>query len=126
MDLPEVRGVEPDYCFYIDNRMAILGKDRIDWRIEPAPDLVIEIDVTSYTDINDYLPYRVPEIWLFKKQNLIIYALQNDRYTVQSNSQFFPNVNVSEIVLECLQVTFDRGTSVAIRELHQKLEGNLE
>jgi hypothetical protein len=24
------------------------------------------------TDINDYLPYRVPEVWLYKKNQLII------------------------------------------------------
>ena len=38
MDLPEVRGIEPDYCFYIDNWAAIAGKDRIAWGVEPPPD----------------------------------------------------------------------------------------
>jgi Uma2 family endonuclease len=79
MDLPEERGIEPDYCFYIDNGGAIIGKDRIAWGVEPAPDLVIEIDVTSYTDVDDYFPYQVPEVWLFKKNKLSIYDLQNDR-----------------------------------------------
>ena len=47
LDLPEVSGIEPDYCFYIDNWQAVVGKDRIDWQQDPPPDLVIEIDVTS-------------------------------------------------------------------------------
>ena len=63
MELPEESGIEPDYCFYIDNWEAVSGKERIDWRVDPPPDLVLEIDVTSYSDVNDYLPYRVPEIW---------------------------------------------------------------
>jgi Uma2 family endonuclease len=124
MDLPEERGIEPDYCFYIDNRMAILGKDRIDWTVDPPPDLVIEIDITSYTDMNDYLPYRVPEVWLFKKKRLMIYGLQNESYALQPASRYFPDVNVFEIILDSLQVTYDRGTSVAIRELRRKLEGD--
>jgi len=66
MTLPEESGIEPDYCFYIDNWQAVSGKTRIDWRTDPLPDLVIEIDVTSYSDVEDYLPYQVPEVWLLK------------------------------------------------------------
>lgn len=42
MNLPEDRGIEPDYCFYIDNWAAVVGKDRIQWASKPPPDLVIE------------------------------------------------------------------------------------
>jgi Uma2 family endonuclease len=59
----------PDYCFYIDNWLAVLGKDRIDWQNDPPPDLVIELDVTSYSSVMDYLPYKVPEIWLWKNDS---------------------------------------------------------
>jgi Uma2 family endonuclease len=122
IDLPEVRGIEPDYCFYIDNYAAIVGKDRIAWGVEPPPDLVIEVDVTSYTDVDDYLPYQIPEVWLFKKNRLIIYSLQDDRYIESLSSRYFPNFNVSEIVEECWQMSRDRSTSMVIRELRQKLE----
>jgi Uma2 family endonuclease len=44
MTLPEASGIEPDYCFYIDNWQAVSGKKRIDWQQDPPPDLVIEID----------------------------------------------------------------------------------
>jgi Uma2 family endonuclease len=47
MTLPEESGIEPDYCFYIDNWQAVSGKTRIDWQRDPPSDLVIEIDVTS-------------------------------------------------------------------------------
>ncbi len=122
MELPEASGIEPDYCFYIDNWTAVAGKDRINWAVDPGPDLAIEIDVTSYTDVNDFLPYRVPEVWIFKKNNLIIYNLDGDRYSVKTNSRFFPNINVSEIITESLQITSERNTSTAIRQLRQKLK----
>ncbi|MBW4647257.1 MAG: Uma2 family endonuclease [Kastovskya adunca ATA6-11-RM4] len=121
MELPEESGIEPDYCFYIDNWEAVAGKDRINWSVEPPPDLVIEIDVTSYTDANDYLPYRVPEVWLFKKNQLAIHGLQDNSYVRTNNSRYFPNMNVSEIVRECLQIAYERNTSAAIRELRRKL-----
>jgi Uma2 family endonuclease len=119
MNLPESSGIEPDYCFYIENWAAIAAKDRINWGVDPAPDLVIEVDVTSYTDVNDYLPYQVPEVWLLRNQ-LVIYSLQGDRYNVNSNSRYFPNNNISEIIQECFQIAKQRNTSTAIRELRRK------
>ena len=122
LELPEESGIEPDYCFYIDNWPAISGKDRINWGVDPSPDLVIEVDVTSYTDVNDYLPYRVPEVWLLKRNQLTIYSLQDgDRYHVQTNSRYFPNINVKEAIAECFRITYERNTSAAIRELRRKL-----
>ena len=40
-------GLEPDTCFYIRNREAILGKKRIDLDTDPPPDLALEVDATS-------------------------------------------------------------------------------
>jgi len=41
-------------------------KDRFNFPgIDLPPDLVIKLDVTIYTDANDYL-LRVPEVWLLK------------------------------------------------------------
>ncbi len=121
MQLPEESGIEPDYCFYIDHWQAVSGKERIDWRNDPPPDLVLEIDITSYSDVQDYLPYRVPEVWLFRNQQLLIYQLQGDKYGIASQSQYFPDVNLSEIVARCKIIAYQRNTSAAIRDLRQQL-----
>ncbi len=121
MQLPEESGIEPDYCFYIDHWQAISGKERIDWCNDPPPDLVLEIDITSYSNVQDYLPYRVPEVWLFRNQHLLIYQLQGDEYGIASQSQYFPDVNLSQIVARCLEIAYQRNTSAAIRDLRQQL-----
>ena len=121
IQLPEESGIEPDYCFYIDHWQAVSGKERIDWRTDPPPDLVLEIDVTSYSDVEDYLPYRVPEVWLVRNQQLLIYQLEGDRYGVKSQSQYFPEVNLVDVVTRCLAIAYQRNTSVAIRDLKQQL-----
>ncbi len=110
--------------FYINNWPAAAGKDRINWSVDPPPDLVVEIDVTSYTDVNDYLLYRVPEVWVFKKGKLIVYSLQGERYVSGSSSCYFPGMNVSQIVQDCLQRAYDRNTSAAIRTLRQQLSND--
>lgn len=121
MKLPQRSGIEPDYCFYIDNWRSASGKKRIDWSTEPPPDLVIEVDLTSYTNIDDYLVYRVPEVWLFKSERITIYSLQGDRYSIKERSRYFPNIAVLDLIDECFKVAGDRNTSTAIRQLRQKL-----
>lgn len=121
MDVPEERGIEPDYCFYIDNWQAAVGKDRIDWQTDPPPDVVIEIDVTTYTAAEDYLPYQVPEVWLFKKGRLQIYRLVEESYLLQAHSDYFPEVDLPALIAEVLEIASEQGTGVAIRALRQRL-----
>jgi Uma2 family endonuclease len=121
MSLPEESGIEPDYCFYIDNWRSISGKERIDWRQDPPPDLVIEIDVTSYSDVRDYLPYRVPEVWLFKNRRLLLYRLEENDYRLQERSVFFSAIDLVETIDRCIKMTYDRNTAAAIRDLRQQL-----
>ena len=100
---------------------AISGKTRIDWQQDPPPDLVIEVDVTSFSDVQDYLPFRVPEIWLYKQQQLLIYQFQEAAYHLVTQSQFFPGIDVSAIITRCVQIAYDRNSSAAIRDLKQQL-----
>jgi Uma2 family endonuclease len=121
MKLPQRSGIEPDYCFYIDNWQVVSGKKKINWEVEPPPDLIIEVDITSYTDVNDYLAYQVPEVWLIRSEQVMIYNLQGDRYIVNNRSRYFPDLEVLQLITNCFQVAEQRNTSAAIRQLRQKL-----
>jgi Uma2 family endonuclease len=121
MTVPEESGIKPDYCFYIDNWPAVSGKKRIDWQKDPPPDLVIEIDVTSYSEVQDYLPYSVPEVWLYKNQKISIYQLQDDAYQLQTHSRYFPDFDLPSAVDRCVKIAYERNTSAAIRDLKQRL-----
>ncbi|MBW4635887.1 MAG: hypothetical protein KME30_29605 [Iphinoe sp. HA4291-MV1] len=63
------------------------------------------------------LPDQVPEVWLFRKKQLCVYQLQGTEYLVQTQSQYFPNINIQDIVSRCFEVAYERNTSAAIREL---------
>ena len=121
MELPQEGGIEPNYCFYIANWQAVVGQERIDWRNSLPPDLVIEVDVTSYTTVDDYLPYRVPEVWLWRKAELSIYQLEGDRYVQQRFSQYFSDVALPRWVEQVLQTASERGTGFAIQELRKQV-----
>ncbi|MGK7946194.1 MAG: Uma2 family endonuclease [Microcystaceae cyanobacterium] len=114
LDLPEISGIEPDYSFYLNHWSAVTGKDRIDWTSDPPPDLVLEIDVTSYTNVNDYLPYRVPEIWIYKQNQLLIDTLTQNADQLSQNSQYSPNIEVATILAEYLEQAKQQSSSVAM------------
>jgi Uma2 family endonuclease len=71
--------------------------------------------------VQDYLPYRVPEVWLFKKQQLLIYRIQGEDYQLQTHSRYFPDFDLQNAIARCVQIAYDRNTSAAIRDLKQRL-----
>ena len=121
MELPEVGGIEPDYCFYIDNWQAVVGKDRIDWKVDLPPDLAIEIDVTSFTSELDFLPFNVPEVWIFKNYQLTIYQLVTDKYEVSETSRYFSGILLQQPIDNCFVIAKEKGTGAAISELRRSL-----
>ena len=114
-------GVEPDACFYIQNRQAILGKQRIDLNQDPPPDLALEIDLTAMTAIADYVPLAVPEVWIYKLDNLKIYQFANNRYLERDTSQVFPGIPVKDIIPKYVNRAWHVGSSIALREFEQFL-----
>ncbi|MEO8893444.1 MAG: hypothetical protein ABI417_18295 [Coleofasciculaceae cyanobacterium] len=72
------------------------------------------------------MPYRAPEVWLYKKNRLMIYGLEGDSYVLKTNSRYFPNMNLSEVIAEGLKTTSERNTSTAIREFRRKLANSGE
>lgn len=85
-------GIEPDDCFYIQNCARMVGRDRLDLTVAPPPDLAIEIDLTSKTQISAYAALQVPEVWCYDKSQLKISVLHNGAYLDANVSPTFPDV----------------------------------
>ena len=96
---PKLSGAEPDECFYIYNIDAVRGKKRLDLNEDPAPDLVVEIDVTSssYNRLQVYADLGVAEVWIYNGESLVIQQLQNGTYITSQTSQFFPDLPIPDI-----------------------------
>src|SRR5262249_50647840 len=78
----QMRGTEPDSCFYIQHASSIAGKTSVDLAADPPPDLVIEVDITrdSMDKLAVYAALRVPEIWRFDGSVLWIFLLTGETY----------------------------------------------
>lgn len=85
------RGFEPDSCFYIKNAELIIDKEELDLTVDPPPDLVIEVDITSGSlrKFPIYAQLRVPEIWRYDGRRLYIYQRVGDSYAESGCSASF-------------------------------------
>ncbi len=93
------RGFEADSCFYIQNEARMRGKRDIDAAVDPPPDLVVEIDLTS--DSIDKFPifakFNVPEVWRYSKGQVTICTLEGDKYQQQPASCALPLLTASDL-----------------------------
>ena len=93
-------GAEGDKTFYLANEARIRGKDTIDLRVDPPPDLVIESVYTNSVTpaLAVWRRLRVPEVWACDEDRLRILVLQaNGRYAEAKTSLAFPFLTTAEI-----------------------------
>jgi Uma2 family endonuclease len=97
-------GVQPDDSFYLANYRAMaakVGKEDVDLRVDPPPDLVIEVVHThSAKDAVEVLRrLGVPEVWVGDVEHgLRILVLSNDgQYHESNKSVCFPFLTAAEI-----------------------------
>jgi Uma2 family endonuclease len=86
------RGFEPDACFYVRNAERVRGKPRIDLSLDPPPDLVIEVDITSPSldKFSIYTRAGIPEIWRHDGERLAIFESHGEEYVEVAVSKTLP------------------------------------
>ncbi|EKU99065.1 hypothetical protein Lepto7375DRAFT_8413 [Leptolyngbya sp. PCC 7375] len=94
-------GSEPDECFYltVSKVKTVRGKKRIDLTQDPAPDLVVEVDITSRSRQREkvYGTLQIPEIWRFDGKTLTLLVLQEGAYVSAEHSLAFPQVEAQAV-----------------------------
>jgi Uma2 family endonuclease len=87
-----LKGAEPDACFYVQSAPIIGNKINLDLRVDPPPDVVLEVDIhhESFSRFHIYEGLGVPELWHYDEQTLTIYQLREGRYESVTTSIAFP------------------------------------
>ena len=88
-----LKGVEPDGCFYVQSADKLPNKLRIDFSVDPMPDIILEIDIyhDSKSKFEIYASFGVKEIWRYDGQRFQILELQtNSAYKEIKRSQSLP------------------------------------
>ncbi|KAM3111749.1 Uma2 family endonuclease [Phormidesmis sp. 146-33] len=98
------RGLEPDECYCIGS-------------IKEVPDIAIEVIITSglLDKLEIYRGLEVPEVWVWRKGNLIIHRLREDQYEQISQSEFLPELDL-ELLTQCVMIPDQHDAVMAFRD----------
>ncbi|OYQ65339.1 hypothetical protein B9G53_07995 [Pseudanabaena sp. SR411] len=127
MKIPDLKlGAEPDSCYYIQNEPIIRGKEVIIVGQDPAPDLVLEVDITNPSDrrLPIYALLAVPEVWRYDGYSLEFLALDNGAYQPIEKSLSFPDLPAA-IIVEYVQKRLTLGESGTLREFRKWVRENV-
>jgi len=116
---------EPDACYYFSTPV-LPHKPAIYLPQDPAPDLLVEVALTQskLDKLPLYASLAIPEVWRYittagedvLKGKLLIYGLQGDRYSLQSQSRIFPGLS-GDHILEFIEQSDSMSLSAALRLL---------
>jgi Uma2 family endonuclease len=110
----------------MQNHALMIGRERIDLSVDPPPDLALEIDITSKTQLSAYEALQVPEIWRYEKGRLQINTLQDGQYIESQTSLTFPDFPVVEGISRFLEMSRTAGTRPALKAFRQWVREQLE
>ncbi len=114
-------GIEPDQCFYIQHHELMRGRRRVDLSVDPPPDLAIEVDVTSKTQLDAYEALGVSELWRFESGRLQISVLESVKYQSSQTSLTFASLPIIELISEFVAQSLTAGRSPTLRAFRSRV-----
>jgi Uma2 family endonuclease len=116
------KAFEADESYYIQHAEQIRPKEEIDLAIDPPPDLVIEVEITSSAirKLKLFAAMRVPEVWRHDGERLEMYFLRDGEYQPINSSHALPGLSVAAIE-SMLGKRFESGETALVRQFRQSL-----
>jgi Uma2 family endonuclease len=114
------RGFEPNASFYVRNAELVRGKPRIDLSLDPPPDLVIEVDITSPSldKFPIYARLGVHEVWRYDGDRATIFALEEGEYVEAGESVALPPLT-SDVLTRFIQESTSLGSTGWLRMVRE-------
>lgn len=93
------RGFEADEAYYIARSDQVRGKEELDFAIDPAPDIVIEVDISrsSLNKLPVFSAFRIPEYWQYRGDTLRVYCLEGREYREVAESRVLRQFPLDEM-----------------------------
>jgi Uma2 family endonuclease len=98
------KGSEGDGSYYITNEQAVFRKKNINLEVDPPPDIIVEVDLTtdSLRKLSVYSGLGVPEVWRYDGEAFHFHGLTGSVYTEIAESRCLPGFTVS-LLMEAMQ-----------------------
>lgn len=108
------KGLEPDECYYVQHAHEFRDKRTINLEVDPPPDLVIEVDITSSSIPKQpiYAALGIPELWRFDGVSLNVLRLDGGTYRAAASSSAFPFLPIQQFHAFVLRLASERQPAV--------------
>ncbi len=118
------KAFEADKSYYIQHAEQIRPKEEVDLAIDPPPDLVIEVEITSSAirKLKLFAAMEVPEVWRHDGERLQMYVLENNQYEPKDFSKSLPGLTPT-MIHQVLNKRLACGETLLIREFRISLIG---
>lgn len=119
------RGLEPDECYYVAHAADVAGKDKLDLKVDPPPDLVIEVEISpaDVARVPIYAALGVPEVWRYDGRQLTpLRRVRGGTYVPTDRSLAFPDLPMDRFG-GFVALALARGQSAGVRALRRWLQG---
>ena len=117
------KAFEADESYYIEHAEQIRPKEEVDLLIDPPPDLVIEVEITSSAiqKLKLFAAMGVPEVWRHDGERLQMFMLSNDKYLPIETSRALSGLSPG-LINSFLERRFEIGETAIIREFRLSLQ----
>ncbi len=91
------KAFEADESYYVDHAKQLLEKEALDFEIDPPPDLVIEVAITTSAieKMQLFARMQIPEVWRHDGQSLQMFRLVEGSYVSIESSNQLPGLQAT-------------------------------
>ena len=116
------KAFEADESYYVQHAEQIRPKEELDLAVDPPPDLVVEVEITSSAiqKFKLFAAMGVPEVWRHDGDHLEMFRLQGGVYEAIDSSHALQGLSAATIN-GVLQRRIDFGETALIREFRQSI-----
>lgn len=117
------KAYEADESYYVTNIDQVLAKEELDFEVDPAPDLVVEVALTSSAidKMELFAAMQVREVWRHDGAAVQFYRLLNGRYELIPISCELPGLDAS-LINRFLDQRLQAGETTFIRAFRSEIQ----
>ncbi len=117
------KAFEADESYYIEHAEQIRRKEEVDLTIDPPPDLVIEVEITSSAiqKLKLFAAMGVPEVWRHDGERLQMYVLSAGQYVSIDSSNGVRGLTAA-MIDAILEKRFEFGETALVRGFRNSLK----
>ncbi|MFM7975428.1 MAG: Uma2 family endonuclease [Pirellula sp.] len=118
------KAYEADESYYVTNIDKVLAKEELDFEVDPPPDLVIEVELTSSAidKLELFAAMQVREVWRHDGTSVQFYRLSSGRYECIAESTELPGLS-SDLINRYLDQRLQAGETTWIRAFRSEVQG---